>query len=79
MIRSLLMANIAAVGVGYPALRISEGCIRACISAAHTKEQLDYALEVIQKVSNQIGIRCFSKPQNPKLIDYYKLKTYHND
>ena len=42
MVRTLLDRNIAAVGVGFPATPLMEGRIRFCLSAAHTKEQLDH-------------------------------------
>lgn len=42
VIRTLTTRNIATVGVGFPATPLMEGRIRFCLSAAHTKEQLDY-------------------------------------
>lgn len=42
MIRTLTTCNIATVGVGFPATPLMQGRIRFCLSAAHTKEQLDY-------------------------------------
>lgn len=42
VIRTLTKYNIATVGVGFPATPLMEGRIRFCLSAAHTKEQLDY-------------------------------------
>lgn len=41
VVRTLVSKNIAAVGVGFPATPLMEGRIRFCLSAAHTKEQLD--------------------------------------
>lgn len=40
--RTLTKRQIATVGVGFPATPLMEGRIRFCLSAAHTKEQLDY-------------------------------------
>lgn len=39
--RTLARKEIAVVGVGFPATPLMEGRIRFCLSAAHTKEQLD--------------------------------------
>ncbi|PSN48068.1 Serine palmitoyltransferase 2 [Blattella germanica] len=41
VVRTLRTRNIATVGVGFPATPLMEGRIRFCLSAAHTKEQLD--------------------------------------
>lgn len=42
VVRYLRSKNIATVGVGFPATEMMLGRIRFCISAAHTKQQLDY-------------------------------------
>lgn len=42
VVRTLTTRNIAVVGVGFPATALMQGRIRFCLSAAHTKEQLDY-------------------------------------
>ena len=39
--RELLKRGIAAVIAGFPATSILESRVRFCISAAHTREQLD--------------------------------------
>jgi serine palmitoyltransferase len=41
VVRLLSKNFIAVVGVGFPATPLMEGRIRFCLSAAHTKEQLD--------------------------------------
>lgn len=41
VVRTLGKRQIATVGVGFPATPLMEGRIRICLSAAHTKEQLD--------------------------------------
>ncbi len=40
--RLMLKKKIATVCVGYPATPLSEGRIRVCLSAAHTREMLDF-------------------------------------
>jgi serine palmitoyltransferase len=64
MVRTLIQEKIATVGVGYPATPLMEGRIRICLSAAHTKEQLDYALQVIEKVADELGLKYSRKPIN---------------
>ncbi|KAG8243446.1 Serine palmitoyltransferase 2 [Homalodisca vitripennis] len=41
VVRTLKQKQLAVVGVGFPATPLMEGRIRICLSAAHTKEQLD--------------------------------------
>lgn len=40
-VRELTKRGVAAVGVGFPATKITGGRMRFCLSAAHTKEMLD--------------------------------------
>lgn len=42
VVRTLSKRAIAVVGVGFPATPLMEGRIRFCLSASHTKSQLDY-------------------------------------
>lgn len=76
MVRTLRKHKIATVGVGYPATPLMEGRIRICLSAAHTKEQLDYALKVIEDVADEIGLKHSRKPRDPNLIEYEKIEVY---
>ncbi|KAI8072173.1 pyridoxal phosphate-dependent transferase [Gilbertella persicaria] len=63
--RELLKRGIAIVVVGYPATPIAEARARFCISAAHTKKDLDFALEAISEVGDQIYLKM-KKPQASK-------------
>lgn len=78
MVRTLYKYQIATVGVGYPATPLYEGRIRICLSAAHTKEQLDYALEIIEKVANETGLKHSKKRGDPNFVDFDKIKVYQN-
>ncbi|XP_066249345.1 serine palmitoyltransferase 2 [Euwallacea similis] len=78
MVRSLIKEKIATVGVGYPATPLYEGRIRICLSAGHTKEQLDYALKVIEKVADDIGLKYSRKPKDLTPIDYDTIKVYQD-
>lgn len=70
VVRELTTRKIAAVGVGFPATPIMAGRIRFCISAAHTKEQLDYALDVIDEVSDDLGLKYSRKRCDRTPIEY---------
>jgi len=70
VVRTLIARKIAVVGVGFPATPIMEGRIRFCLSAAHTKEQLDYALDVIDEISDTLGIKYSRKPRELNKIEY---------
>lgn len=47
VVQTLTTRNIATVGVGFPATPLFTGRIRFCLSAAHTKEQLDYVSQLL--------------------------------
>lgn len=70
VVRTLTTRNIAVVGAGFPATPIMEGRIRFCLSAAHTKEQLDYALSVIDEIGDKLGLKYSRKPKDPNPIEY---------
>lgn len=70
VIRTLTTRHVAVVGAGFPATPIMEGRIRFCLSAAHTKEQLDYALDVIDDVSENLGLKYSRKRRDPNPIEY---------
>ncbi|RLU16159.1 hypothetical protein DMN91_011919 [Ooceraea biroi] len=71
VIRTLTKRKIATVGVGFPATPLMEGRIRFCLSAAHTKEQLDYVLSHIEDIADTLGLRYSRKPRDPAKIEYY--------
>ncbi|XP_014218447.1 serine palmitoyltransferase 2 isoform X2 [Copidosoma floridanum] len=71
VVRILTTRNIATVGVGFPATPLMEGRIRFCLSAAHTKEQLDYVLNNIEDISNVLGLKYSKKLRDPDSIEYY--------
>lgn len=70
VVRTLTKRNIAVVGAGFPATPIMEGRIRFCLSAAHTKEQLDYALQVIDEIGDSLGLKYSRKPRDINPIEY---------
>ncbi|KAF7997601.1 hypothetical protein HCN44_006172 [Aphidius gifuensis] len=70
-VRTLLTRRIATVGVAFPGTQMGLGRIRFCLSAAHTKEQLDYVLQNIEEVADLIGLRYSRKQRDPNPIEYY--------
>lgn len=65
--------KIATVGVGFPATPLMQGRIRICLSAAHTKEQLDYALDCLNLIADEAGIKYSRKPRDPNPIIYEEV------
>lgn len=49
--------QIAAVVVGFPATPLLLSRARFCVSAGHTREDLDYALEKLEEVVGQLFLR----------------------
>lgn len=70
VVRVLLDRKIAAVGVGFPATPIMAGRIRFCLSAAHTKEQLDHALDILDGVAGELGLKYSRKAREQGQIEY---------
>lgn len=59
--RRCLQRRIAMVVVGFPATALLQSRCRVCISASHTKEDLDYALEVINDICSKMGLQYGAK------------------
>ena len=56
-------SNVATVTVGFPATKITEERARFCMCAGHTKEMIDEALDVIDKVGDYLHIKYSSQRQ----------------
>ncbi|KAB0793006.1 hypothetical protein PPYR_12626 [Photinus pyralis] len=56
LVRFLREKDIASAGVVYPVTPFLECRMRVCLSAGHSKEQLDYALKVIAEAVDQLGL-----------------------
>jgi serine palmitoyltransferase len=67
-----LEQHVAVVVVGFPATALLAARARICISAAHTREDLDYCLGVFKDVGERTG--CLYQPQVP-----HKLLTALED
>lgn len=66
--RALLDRGIAVVVVGYPATPIITSRVRFCLSAAHTKEDLDYALSVIDEVGDRLMLKVSQRKKATKFV-----------
>ncbi|CAG4967019.1 unnamed protein product [Colias eurytheme] len=56
-VERLQQRRVATVGVGFPATPLNKARIRFCLSAAHTREQLDECLAAIEAVVDELGLR----------------------
>jgi serine palmitoyltransferase len=55
--RACLRRNVAIVVAGYPATPLFEARARLCLSASHTREDIDRALESIDEAASRVGVR----------------------
>ncbi|GER53797.1 serine palmitoyltransferase [Striga asiatica] len=62
--RECLKRNVAVVTVAFPATPLLLARARICISASHTREDLNKALEVINEVGETVGVKYL--PPHPK-------------
>ena len=65
--RKCLERGLAVVVVGYPATALLEARVRFCVSANHTREDLQQSLDVVDDVAKEINMRY--EPQNNKKIE----------
>ncbi|KFM79837.1 Serine palmitoyltransferase 2, partial [Stegodyphus mimosarum] len=69
-IRQLLKGGIATVGVGFPATTLTTARARFCISASHTKEMLDKALDVVETAGHLIMVNYSKKRRSQEEVIY---------
>jgi len=64
--RECLQRQVAVVIVGAPAAPIPYTRVRFCISAGHTKEDLDFALDKLNEAIDVVGVRYDNpRPSHP--------------
>lgn len=63
--REALKRRIGLIGVGPPATPMNMARIRLCLSADHTKDELDEVLHALDEIGNAIGIK-YGKDPFPK-------------
>ncbi|XP_076129485.1 serine palmitoyltransferase 2b [Alosa pseudoharengus] len=66
--REMLKRNIGTVVVGFPATPIIESRARLCVSAAHTREMLDTALNAISEVGDLLQLK-YSRHGRPSPLE----------
>ena len=54
--RALFDEGVLATGIGYPTVPERKARVRTIVTATHTREQLDRALEVFKRVGKRMGI-----------------------
>jgi glycine C-acetyltransferase len=54
--RALFDAGLLATGIGFPTVPQGKARIRTIVTATHTREELDRATEILQRVAKQMGI-----------------------
>lgn len=76
----MLKRGVAVVTVGFPATRLTESRVRFCLSASHTKQMLDQALQAIDEVGDLLSLKYSrrnlkNKPANKSflgaILSYY--------
>jgi glycine C-acetyltransferase len=55
--RALFDAGLMATGIAFPTVPEGKARIRTIMTSEHTREQLDEALEILDRVSRKLGIR----------------------
>ena len=59
--RMMMERGIAVVVVGYPATPIITSRVRFCLSASHTLDDLKWAIQVINEVGDELGLKVSSQ------------------
>jgi glycine C-acetyltransferase len=54
--RALFQEGVLATGIGFPTVAKGRARVRTIVTATHTKDELDRALDVFQKVGKRLGI-----------------------
>jgi glycine C-acetyltransferase len=54
--RALFEEGLFATGIGYPTVAKDKARIRTIVTATHTREQLDHAVEILVRVAKKMGI-----------------------
>jgi glycine C-acetyltransferase len=55
--KALFDAGVMATGIAFPTVPEGKARIRTIMTSEHTREQLDEALEILDKVSRKLGVR----------------------
>ncbi|XP_049409951.1 long chain base biosynthesis protein 2a-like isoform X1 [Solanum stenotomum] len=72
--RECLKRKVAVVTVAFPATPLLLARARICISAAHSRDDLIKALEVISEVGDLVGIKYFPAEPNKEQLEANRVK-----
>lgn len=64
--------NIVTVVVAYPATPLVSSRVRFCVSAAHTKEDIDRVLIACDVIGDVLGLKLSSQHKRMKIDDIIK-------
>lgn len=65
VVNDLYQEGIYSTPVVYPAVQRNEGRIRLILNLAHTKEQIDYTVETLEKICKKHDAPCFLGDSTP--------------
>jgi glycine C-acetyltransferase len=54
--RALFDAGVMATGIAFPTVQEGKARIRTIMTSEHTREQLDQALDILEKTAKKLGI-----------------------
>ena len=66
--REMLRRGVAVVVVGFPATPLLTARMRVCISASHTREDLDFALEMFDDLVDECALRYADQESNDRHV-----------
>ncbi|KAL7753625.1 serine palmitoyltransferase component [Sorochytrium milnesiophthora] len=69
--RECLRRGVAVVVVGYPATPIVSSRVRFCLSAAHTKDDLDHVLRAIDEIGDRLMLKVSRKDTSQIVCEPY--------
>ncbi|RWS16384.1 serine palmitoyltransferase 3-like protein [Dinothrombium tinctorium] len=56
-IREAKAKGIGVIGVGYPAVKLTESRVRFCLSASHTREMLDEVIRIVNDIGDRFKLK----------------------
>jgi len=58
--RALFEEGLLATGIGFPTVPEGKARLRTIVTATHTREQLDRAIEILRRVADRLGLAHWS-------------------
>lgn len=71
--RECLKRNLAVVVVGFPATPLLLGRARFCISASHSREDLEWAVNELDEIGERVSVK-YGTPEPPIPVDRMKAR-----